>query len=247
MAEALKTVLPESTDTKQSNTSSGASVVSLHASRQRREMSEPELMLTSLLEGCLRENEYSRVMPFHCIDARYKKCPSFMQCFYPLGYGGFAPGPTVGAFGDAVATLCYLTADGSCTARGLPVAVVIGEHVDCGFSKMETGSTSEEVVEARTIERTDAHTLKLLRRSDIAPALRSGRLSVVLTSTVFVREGDGSYSMLYKVLPGRTNRLLEASGQPRLSRRFSERFSERLLVFGNRAAKLGALRRESNG
>jgi len=199
--------------------------------RERTAMTEAELLLSDLFEGCLDANDYSRIMPFHGVDSRYAKCRSFMQCFYPLGLAELAAGPTIAAFGDSVATLCYLTGKDHSMASGLPIAVVVGEQDD--------GGDLEDLVEAYEAEQADRRTLKLLCRPDIAAALRSGRLALILSKTMFAREGDGSYSLLYRVLPWRTNRLLEAAGYPTLSREFSKKFGERLLIFGPRAARLG--------
>lgn len=208
-------------------------------SAERYQMNEAEVLLARLFSGKLSPEFFGQVMPFHCIDARYKKCRKFMERFYPLGYGGFAAGPTAQAIGDSFSTLCFLTGEEERIETGKPLALVIGEHEDCGFSKKESGSREKRIVETCTFERTNQTVVQLLKRPDIGPAVESGRVVLLVTRTTFLEAKDGSYTVLYETLPERTNALLKRAQKPKLSRQFTEKFSRSVYVFGAESANCG--------
>ena len=190
-----------------------------------------EALLASLIEGNLKPQYFEQVMPYHCLDKRYKESDQFMNHFYPAGYGGMSPGPTLGSYGDGIGTLCFLTAEKrlpyySSTSNGLPIAAIVGMHIDCGFSKKEISSLDPIEVEIRTWNRTNSDFEKLIRRDDIAPCLESQRLALVLTQTTFICD-----CIQYRVLGQQTNQHLEAAGLPGLSPEFVERFRSKVLVF----------------
>ncbi|MFN8392492.1 MAG: hypothetical protein U0136_19520 [Bdellovibrionota bacterium] len=192
---------------------------------QRLTMSSGEALLNDAFEGPLNLVDRIRLLPFHDSDPRYLKCRTFAERFIDDTSPHSQP-VQIENIAETIAELCSLTSDGLRFDQGPPLGVLLG-----------TTPFPHETVVPKDQLSVPLIIAALARDRRASAALLSGRLACVVMGTMFYREKDGSYSIVYAPLVHETNSLLEGVGQPLLSVDFSNRLQSSALLFGPRAAE----------
>jgi hypothetical protein len=161
-----------------------------------------EVLLGELLRDGLRGENEAKLLSIQCMDKRLPE------------YGGYScrvAGPCFRSYRESVTTFLSLFPNDS-------LAIVVGEHEDCGLSKCQTASRDPETIELHTALRTNQDFARLLTLPEVKCACSVGRLALVITRSTFAETDEEGLALVrMQVCAERTNEFLHAAGLPLLS------------------------------